>query len=1580
MGMVAYTRVGSELTVNSTYARSQTQADVAQLANGRFIVTWLDAQPGTTADRYVRAQIFESDGTPAGGELTLAGPLNGAIQPTITGLAGGGFVVAWDGFSDLVQVFDASGTPVAPAFTLPTGSSAKNIDIAALPDGGFAVTWQDDRTSGGDVSDSGIHLRTYDAAGVAVSGDVLVNTATAGEQEFPSIAVLAGGGFVVTWIDTGGPGTLDNRWKAQIFDATGAAVGGEVIVNPGGGAFSDFARVTALPNGNFAVAYTMSDPDLGPAHRIQIFSPSGEPIGELITMAANHYGGQLTPMLAGLADGSLAIAWVGNFGPASDGSGTGIFVQVYGPNGQPRGGAMQVNTQGNGEQTDPAIVALDNGGFVITWTDLNGTGADDDEVKAQVFGPDGVSDPVAISSYGGGDTATVAIAENDFEAGQVTAHGGSGAISYAITGGADAALFYVDPTTGTLNFVSMPDFETPADADGDNVYEVIVSASDGTSSDAQAVSVTVSNVNERPTIVSGGGGTSAIYDVVEGDTAVTTVLAEDVDGPGALTYAIGGGADAALFTIDAATGALSFLTAPDFEAPADEGADNFYNVTVTVSDGELSTFQALSIIVNERVESAPLTFLTTDYSSYENTNTILMFDVTGGNGSISYSIVGGADAALFGIDHSSASLFLGMQDFEAPADADGDGLYEVEIAAVSGAETVTATITVNVGNANDGEGPFFLTAPEWAVAEGEDVVGLVQAPSTYEGSVTYSIIGGFDQGSLVIDANTGELRFAATPDFETPADFDGDNVYEVLIGAESNDYAYNGMIATQWVTITVTDVAPEPTPVGFAQTAFEVPEVVSRTVALEITGAQAYGYSIVGGADGWLFDIDWSSGELSMIFGAFDFESPYDSDGDNVYEVAVEAWTDAGQVTSTITVAVRDAVNEELFFVTGSSWTAYEGETVVGTVEVYDAQYDALTFAIAGGADAALFKIDPDTGRLSFLTAPDLAAPGDADGDNVYKVELEVSDGQTTEYQAVTVTVEAALPSPFVQSDFAVDEHQGLLVPIELVDPNLEYNEFWISGGADRDYFLIDSSTGELTFSGEDFEWWADADGDNVYEVEVSAVGGSGNVTDTVRVTVRDVNEAPIIYGYSTFAIDENSLNVGGVPAWDPEGAVVAYSISGTDSALFTIDPYTSALRFLGAPDFEAPADADGDNTYDLIVEVSDGSLTASQAITVTVRNVNEAPVVVSNGAGASAALTVSENTIAVTTVAATDPEGAVTYSLAGGQDASLFSIDAATGELRFIGAPDFEAPADADGDNVYEVIVRASDGSLADSQALSITVGDVAEAPVITSNGGGASATVVMNENSTSVTNVAATASGNALSYAIFGGADAALFAIDAASGELRFLAAPDAEAPGDADGNNVYDVVVGASDGTLEDTQALAVTVANLVDGVTITGTSKNDQRSGTYEEDTIWGLGGNDTLYGLGGADILDGGDGTDKLYGGAGADLLTGGLRADTFYFTALSDSIVEQSDRITDFNRAQGDRIDLAGIDANIFVDSNQAFSFIGNGAFSNIAGQLRYFQQDGDTFIQGDVNGDSIADFQVILDPLVNIVANDFVL
>ena len=98
-----------------------------------------------------------------------------------------------------------------------------------------------------------------------------------------------------------------------------------------------------------------------------------------------------------------------------------------------------------------------------------------------------------------------------------------------------------------------------------------VVVSDGTRTDTQSLSISVTDQNEAPRIVSNGGGTTAALTVDDGQTAVTQVLVNDVDAGTTIRYTLGG-ADAAKFRIDAATGALAFIAAPDREQATDAGA------------------------------------------------------------------------------------------------------------------------------------------------------------------------------------------------------------------------------------------------------------------------------------------------------------------------------------------------------------------------------------------------------------------------------------------------------------------------------------------------------------------------------------------------------------------------------------------------------------------------------------------------------------------------------------------------------------------------------------------------------------------------------------------------------------------------------------------------------------------------------------------------------------------------------------------------------------------------------------------------------------------------------------------------
>ncbi|HEY9344285.1 MAG TPA: calcium-binding protein, partial [Inquilinus sp.] len=149
-----------------------------------------------------------------------------------------------------------------------------------------------------------------------------------------------------------------------------------------------------------------------------------------------------------------------------------------------------------------------------------------------------------------------------------------------------------------------------------------------------------------------------------------------------------------------------------------------------------------------------------------------------------------------------------------------------------------------------------------------------------------------------------------------------------------------------------------------------------------------------------------------------------------------------------------------------------------------------------------------------------------------------------------------------------------------------------------------------------------------------------------------------------------------------------------------------------------------------------------------------------------------------------------------------------------------------------------------------------------------------------------------------------------------------------------------------------------------------------------ENVSGSQGSDSLYGNTGANVLQGWNGNDILVGRAGQDTLTGGAGADRFVYVATAESVVgANADRITDFSHAQGDRIELSGIDANTGVAGDQAFTFIGSGLSTGVAGQLRAVNSSpGVVTIAGDVNGDGASDFHIQLTGTLVLVAGDFVL
>jgi len=185
---------------------------------------------------------------------------------------------------------------------------------------------------------------------------------------------------------------------------------------------------------------------------------------------------------------------------------------------------------------------------------------------------------------------------------------------------------------------------------------------------------------------------------------------------------------------------------------------------------------------------------------------------------------------------------------------------------------------------------------------------------------------------------------------------------------------------------------------------------------------------------------------------------------------------------------------------------------------------------------------------------------------------------------------------------------------------------------------------------------------------------------------------------------------------------------------------------------------------------------------------------------------------------------------------------------------------------------------------------------------------------------------------FGLAGGADQDFFSIDAHTGALAFVTVPDFETPEDANHNNVYSVIVSATDGLgATSTQAIDVTVTNVTEiGKTFNGGSANDTFIGTLGNDTMSGGNGNDHLEGRDGNDTLSGGNGNDALLGGRGNDALVGGNNNDTLDGGSGNDTLSGGNgtdtfvfgpgfghDVVTDFER--GDHI---AVDSSVLPNAN----------------------------------------------------------
>ena len=285
-----------------------------------------------------------------------------------------------------------------------------------------------------------------------------------------------------------------------------------------------------------------------------------------------------------------------------------------------------------------------------------------------------------------------------------------GSVTRWTVGGRDGGDFTITQD-GELTFRNLPDYERPADSNRDNVYELQVRPYDGRHYGSFDVTVTVTDVNERPTITTTGSSATALRQKENLTSRLYTYRATDPE-RGAITWSVVS-TDRRFFTIDE-RGQFSFDegSPPDYERPADSGRDNVYNVEIQAEDsGGITVSLPVTVTVTNDAEGVEPTISTRrPPSTYRENGTSAVYTFRASEpqrGPITWSLQGD-DRGDFTIVSDSSNrgvlAFSVPPDFEEPSDSDRQNDYELTVIATDEdghSDRLSFTITVTEVN----EGP-----------------------------------------------------------------------------------------------------------------------------------------------------------------------------------------------------------------------------------------------------------------------------------------------------------------------------------------------------------------------------------------------------------------------------------------------------------------------------------------------------------------------------------------------------------------------------------------------------------------------------------------------------------------------------------------------------------------------------------------------------------------------------------------------------------------------------------------------------------------------------------------------------------
>lgn len=856
--------------------------------------------------------------------------------------------------------------------------------------------------------------------------------------------------------------------------------------------------------------------------------------------------------------------------------------------------------------------------------------------------------------------------------------------SYSFTAGNDESIFAIDAATGEVIVVD----DAALAASATSQFVLTVEAADqgpGTLTSTGTLTIDIID-NQFPTI---SAATVALDENSANATPVTTVVASDADMDN-LSFSILSGNTGNAFAIDA----LGEITVNDVNQ-LDFETNSTFDLEVQVTDDGPLTLSAKAVItVNlNDVNELPMVGAFTANISQNNTNGYLVstidFTDEDADQMHTFSISAGNTNSIFSIDPTTGEVTIAN---ETDLAANGATTYNLDIEVADNGTPVnvgTGTLAVNVFSNN-----IPTITPETFMVDENTAnstpVGTVAGNDVDGDGITFSIFSGNDLGTFSITP-AGEIQVADV----TKLDFEANPLFELNIQVQ--DDGAGMLTSTGLIAIQLNDVneAPSLGDVTLSVSSSSADGTVVSTLAGTDPENDALTYSVTAGNDAGVFAIDAATGQLTVANGSL--LNPAITPQYNL-TVEVSDGTLTGSASVTVNVYLNETPSLSLTALSLDENSAVD--YVIGTLSSNDAD-GIQSFAIVAGNDANVVALDASTGALTVNDA----AFFNYETVQAFDLTIRLTDNglgnlQNTEVVSVSLN-DVNEFSPVVSSSVnALNENAttGTVATVSATDDDIFQTLSYsiISGNTDN-AFAIDNS-GVVTISNTtalDFE----TNPSFMLIVEVSDSGAPANASqESLTVNLTDVNEAPMLSAIGNQMGDELAALSFTASGSDVDaGTSLTYSLDATSiSNGMSIDASTGVFSW-------TPTEAQ-DGTFSTTVTVSDGSLEGSETITITVAEVNMAPVLaaIGNQVGAER----SEVTFTATATDADLPANTLQFSLDATSTGSGMVIDPSTGTFTW-------TPGSTQAGS-YTVIVSVSDGTLNDAETITIEISDVLSAETV--------------------------------------------------------------------------------------------------------------------------------------------------------------------------------------------------------------------------------------------------------------------------